>query len=144
MKKLISQTFLILLGCFFAGGLVGQSEVKVLDLAVVPALEQTGMSADSIKLVVMFKISNANQALKTHFWLGTAKDSSNILTVEPVFSTVNSITTLSFGGSSIDVKNYAVGFYLITSKTNYNGFSAATMFVEATNGQMTSRLYYIK
>lgn len=144
MKKLISCTFFILIGCLFAGGLVGQTQVQLLDLTIMPDLDQSGVSTDSIELDVAFKISNANQAVKTHFWLGTAKDSSNVLIVEAVFNTIGTITYLEYSGISNEVKNYAAGFQIKISKAAYASFSASTLFVETSNGQMTSRLYYTK
>jgi hypothetical protein len=144
MKKLIIHTFIILTGCIFANGLVAQTDIKILDLAVLPKVEKIGESADSVELVIMFKINKSNKASKVNLWLGTAKDASDVLIAQPVFNTTGGNTFLVYDKISTEVKNYAATFYITLSKITYDSFSNATLFVETANGMKTTRLYYSK
>ena len=129
------------------GGLKAQTDVKLLDLSIIKNFKkmQNANPADSsVELMVQFKINKANEASKTHFWLGSAKDSSNILIAEPVFNTTGDKTYLVYNNTSTEVKNYAAVFYVKVNKATYKNFPAATLFVETTTGQNTARLYYSK
>jgi len=106
---------------------------------------QTTNPADStVELVIHFKINKAAEAAKAHFWLGSAKDSSNILIAEPVFTTTGGKSYIAYNNVSTEIKKYETVFYVKVSKAVYQKFSAATLFVETTDGKNTTRLYYVK
>lgn len=145
MKKTIYKVASVLVICLFIGQVSAQTtDVKILDLSVSLQYKNDTVVSDSVELLVNFKINKANKGVKVYFFLGTAKDSSNILVAEPVFSTTGATTNIIYNNISNEVKNYNSIFLVKTTKAIYESFVAATLFVETIDGPMTSRLYFVK
>jgi len=119
-----------------------QTNLKIMDLLVMPLTAQDSIVNDSVELMIHFKINKPSDAAKVHFWLGTAKDNFDILSVTPIFITNGNVSELTFAGKSNEVKNYQAVFTVKISKANYSNSLKATLFVEANTGQFTNRIYY--
>jgi hypothetical protein len=147
MKKTKKYLLALFVGGMAMSNLKAQTDVRLLDLSIMKNFKkmQTTNPADStVELVIHFKINKAAEAAKAHFWLGSAKDSSNILIAEPVFTTTGGKSYIAYNNVSTEIKKYETVFYVKVSKAVYQKFSAATLFVETTDGKNTTRLYYVK
>jgi hypothetical protein len=143
MKNIFIKTLALIAIVVMAHNKINaQSSVIIADLAVMPMVPANSTAQDSIGLMVHFKINEPANAAKVHFWLGTANDTYNILSVTPVFSTTGNVTSLLFGGQSYVVKNSQVTFLVKISKADYANSFKATLYVETNSGQFTSKLYY--
>lgn len=140
-KLLIGISFVVI--CLLSNYcLNAQTNIKLMDLSMRPIIKLDTIASDSIELVVSFKINKPNLANSAHFWLGSAKDSSNVLSLNPIFSSIGNTTTLTISGESIEVKNYLAVFHIKISSVIYSTPFKATLFVESNLGQFSNRLYY--
>ena len=111
----------------------------------ITTIEQSdSLASDSVELAINFKISDATNASKVHFWLGTAINDSSLFVAIPAFISNANEPFLSFQGKTNKIENHTVFFYLKTSKLLYNSFAFATLFVEMNTSEKTSHLYYKK
>ena len=143
MKNIFIKTILfvvIVLGVYIKGN--AQTNIKIMDLMIIPLVRQDSLMNDSIELMVHFKINKPSDASKVHFWLGSSRDNFDILSVTPIFTTNGNVSQLTYGGSTNEVINYLAAFTIKISKVYYTNTLKATLFVEAITGQFTNRLYY--
>jgi hypothetical protein len=124
-----------------------QTDVTILDLSVFPESSISTISStnflptnnskeaneDSVKLVVSFKIGNADKASKAHFLLGKTKDNGDVFSAQPVFN--------SGGKNGIVLKNKEAFFYIQLSKVQYSSYNVITLYVETISGTKSNRLY---
>ena len=138
MKKL---KHVILVASILMGiSLNAQTTVKIIDFSVLPL---SGPTTDSVTLSVRFKVNEPSKATNAVVWLGTARDSSNVFTAQPVFNTTTGGTTITYNGISQTVHVYEILFYITLSTVQYNNYRAATLFVQTGSGP-TTRLYFNK
>jgi hypothetical protein len=144
MKNILFKTMILLAFIFMMHGKANsQTNVKIMDLAIIPLISMDTTIQDSIELKVQFKINKPAEAAKVHFLLGTARDSSDILIISPpVFITNGGTTLLTYKGQSDEVKNYQAVFIVKINKADYSDLLKATLFVETNSGQYTTRLYF--
>jgi hypothetical protein len=119
-----------------------QTNVKIMDLLIIPTTSQDSIVNDSVELTVHFKINKPGDATKVHFWLGTVIDNFDIFSATPIFNTNGNVSYLAYSGNSNEVKNYLAVFSVKISKAYYTNLLKATLFVETNTGQFTNRLYY--
>ncbi len=141
MKKVFKWCLMMFVVCILPNTLVAQTDVRILDLKIVPV---AGTSSDYTELAVSFKINKANKASKVQFWLGTSENRSDVFTAIPTISTTGNATQITYNGTSLEVKNFEINFKIKLSKQQYDAYKIATVFVETTDGKVTTRLFYEK
>jgi hypothetical protein len=143
MKRIIIKALVIVVFVIIAGSEgKAQTNINLLDLSIMPIISVDNAEQDSIELMVNFKINKPENAAKVHFWMGTAKDSSDILSVTPVFNTTSGKSKLTYNSISTEVVNYQASFKVKLLAREYSSLVKATLFVETKTGQLTSRLYF--
>lgn len=145
MNNFLNRFFILLIIVCCMATANAQTDVKVLDLSVLPFSANINQTqTDSVELSVRFKINKAAKASKVQFWLGSAVDQSNVFVATPTFSTSGNTTSINYQGKNKTIQGYETEFKIKISKQQYSAYTTATLFVETTDGQPTTRLYYYK
>jgi hypothetical protein len=138
--------FLVMAACFTWLGAGAQTQVKIIDLTVIPAMKTdlSPQSNDSVAVNVVFKTQNASQAANAYLLFGTTQDASDIKLAEAHFTTAGGSTNIEYAGITKPVINYSTELKVVLSKSQYETFKNVALYVEDINGQQTPRLHFRK
>ena len=146
MKKII---FSILFICFWSNFIIAQTNVKIMDIGVTPALKMDTISGQPLNITgetlnIVFKIKNIGEANKVHVLFGTDQDIGDILTIIANVSENSSVYYLTYNGIQKQVTGYSAQIEVVLTSQQLNDYTYITLYVEDNSGLTTDRLYFVK
>jgi len=132
--------------CFSQGTGVNSGILKILDLSVMPVIENTGLvnTDDSVSLQVQFLINDKNMASKAVYLFGTTADAGDVLTAEVPFITQGNSVLLENKGKQKEIEGYHARTVFKLSQAQSHAFKCLTVYVQKLNGQISNKLYFKK
>ena len=120
------------------------STVRTMDFHVLNSKPDSTIAADSVELVVSFKIDRSDLSSKAHIYFGSQKDSSDVASIESSFISQAGKNYTSYKGTLNEIIGYKAVVVVRISTQQFSSFHDATLFIEDTGGLVTTRFYWNK
>lgn len=120
------------------------STVRIMDFHVLNSKPDSTLAADSVELVVSFKIDRPDFSSKAHIYFGSQQDGSDIASMESSFISQAGKNYTSYKGTLNEIIGYKADVLVRISSQQFSDLHYVTLFIEDTGGLFTSRLYWNK
>lgn len=120
------------------------SNVKIIDLSVIPQLIEPIPTDGSETLKIEFKIKNVQDAAKVYILFGTTEEGAEVLQVEATFIESDGIFSIDNNGDIHEVKGYAAEVFVPLTPDQSSNYQHITIYVEDTDGNFTEKLKLAK